>query len=81
MNPRIHDSQGASPEPPGSRQLSRARLKYVADLLKGYATVLTGAAFLTPLFSGKTVGGFNLAWAIVGAYMALIGLIVTPGED
>ncbi len=73
------------PEPLTPEQItaaapSRARLKFIADALKSYSAVLTGAAVVTPAFAGHTLGGINVAWAIVGVLLLAVGVVMVPGE-
>ena len=64
----------------GAARLEAPKLKYIADVMKSLAVVLTGAAVVTPAFTGRPLGTLNYVWVLVASALILAGFVVTPRE-
>lgn len=68
------------PEPDAKVKVAvaTAKLEYLADVLKSYGVVISGAAVITPAFTGRPISTANAIWLIVSLMFVILGLILTP---
>ena len=71
-----------SPDPAsiGLPKPRKGKLKFLADTLRPYSTILGGAAIVTPTFTGHAIGGINVVWAVVSLLILAIAFVLTPEE-